>query len=224
MTRSLIPPQYVNVPASLAYGDLSRTVIVTGLRIIGLGWRYRYTRTDPIEIAELCAVCGVSRSKLYEHLGQLVTARVLQYTSGGGRFTFTFQPDAPSPVFGTERALGVVVDPCSDSCSDSSQNQQQQYSHGPEGGCGGDGGLSRLRDCEQRLAVLDRVGVCEPVRSEIAGLEYCTLEYLTAWTTWFASQSKCGVGMLIGQLRAGVPAPESQGDYISGAYAEYIQH
>ena len=232
MTRSLIPPHYVNVPSSLAYGELSRTVIVTGLRIYGLGWRHRYTRTDPIAIADLCAVCGVSRSKLYEHLGRLVTARMLQYTNTAGRFTFTFRPDRSSPVFGTDQALGVVVDPDSDSCSKSPENQQQQYSHGFEGGCGGDAIQSRFPDWQERLAVLDRVGVLEPVRSEIAGLGHITLPELEAWETWFASQSKLGVGALIAQLRAGVPppagaragAPDVKHDYISGEYAEYIQH
>jgi len=215
MTQPLLPPQYVNVPSSLAYGDLPKSVIVSGLRIVGLGWRYHYTRTDPIGTVDLCAVCGINRSQLYDHLAQLLAAKVFQYTSTAGRFTFTFQQNNPSPVFRTDPALGAAVD---------SEKQHQQYSHGFQGGCGGDSVQSGKPDWGQRLAALDRIGVREPARTEIAGLEYATAEYLDAWATWFGSQSKCGVGMLIGQLRAGVPAPESQRDYISGEYAQYIQH
>ena len=220
MTKPLLPPQYVNVPAALAYGDLSRTVIVTGLRIYGLGWRYRYTHTDPIDIADLCAVCGVSRSKFYEQLAQLVPCGLLQYTNSAGRFTFTFQHQGASPVFGTDRTLGAAGYPSSESLD----TQQQQYSHGFEGGCGGDGLHSRFRDWAQRLDALDRIGVREPARTEIADLEHVSAEYLDAWATWFGSQSKLGVGAVIAQLRAGVPAPEGQPSYIDGEYGQYIQH
>lgn len=217
MTRSLIPPRYVNIPSSLAYGDLPKSVIVSGLRIIGLAWCYRYERTDPISIEDLCQICSVTRSNMYGHLGQLLAANVFQYTTVAGRLTFTFQQSNPSPVFRTDPTLGGAVDP---------EIQQQQYSHAfdSQGESEGDGVQSCFRDWQERLDILDYIGVREPVRSEIAGLEHASVEYLEGWAGWFHTQSELGVGALIPQLRANVPAPETHDKYIGGRYSQFIRH
>ena len=222
MTKPLLPPQYVNIPTTLAYADLPRAVIVTGLRITGLAWQYHYERTDPIATADLCAVCDISRSQLYDHLSQLLDAEMLQYTKVSGQFIFTFHRPRPCPVFRTDRALSAAGYPD----TESSDVKQQQYCHGFgfEGGCGGDAAQSRFPDWAQRLELLDDIGIREPARSEIAALDHATAQYLDSWATWFCAQTDLGVGALIAQLRAGVPAPDSQRDYISGAYSQYIQH
>jgi len=222
MTKPLLPPQYVNIPTTLAYADLPRAVIVTGLRITGLAWQHHYERTDPIDTTDLCAICDIGRSQLYDHLSQLLDAGMLQYTKMAGQFIFTFHRDRPSPVFRTDGALSAADYPD----TESSEIQQQQYSHGFdfEGGCGGVAAPSSLPDWGQRLAALDRAGVREPARSEIAILEHATAAYLETWAAWFCTQTELGVGALIAQLRAGVPAPDLGRDYISGAYSQYIQH
>ena len=80
-----------------------------------------------------------------------------------------------------------------------------------------------MPDWARRRDVLDRIGVWEPVRTEIAELEHASVEYLEAWAAWFYSQDRLGVGALIVQLRAGVKAPETVNDYIGGRYSEFIQ-
>jgi len=221
MNRSPLPPQYVNVPSSLVYGDLSAAVIVTGVRIYGLGWHYRYTRTDPIAFADLCALCDIGRSQLYDHLGRLVTAGLLQYTNIGGRFRFTFRQTGISPVFRTDPTVSAAIDP--DPEFSGCKQQQQSNLLVPEGGTGGGQAPSGIPDWAERLEILDRIGIREPARSEIATLAHADSAYLQAWAGWYDGQHTVGIGGLLAQLRAAVPAPRVT-DYISGKYAEYIQH
>jgi len=59
-----------------------------------------------------------------------------------------------------------------------------------------------------RLDVLGKMGVLEPVLSELAGLEWATPEYLLAWARWLeAQQGKVGVGLVVEQVRRGAQAP-----------------
>ena len=250
-----LPPQYVYAPASLVYGDLPRSVILTGIRIWGLGWRYRYERTGKIREQELLEICGLSRSQLYEHLGRLVATGVLRFTNIAGGYLFVFDrtaariragpgpPGVSSPENRTPCPLSVVVGSslAEDACL-TVEEQQQHVVSSSEGGSGGEGrrvrktglegaGESGKPDWAERLAVLARIGVWEPVRSELAGLKWATREYLTMWAEWFEGrEDQVGVGLLVLAIRRGDEAPATVArrgrdprDYVSGEYADLIQ-
>lgn len=92
-----IPPQYSIAPSWLLYSqDLPKPVLVTALRIYGLGWRHRYQYSDPITIDELCRVLGLERTQVYEHLAQL--GGVLRYDTIAGTMRFQFSGDACPPA------------------------------------------------------------------------------------------------------------------------------
>lgn len=224
-----IPPEYVNAPAMLVYGELPRTIAMTGIRIWGLGWIHRYEQTDPIPEQELMEICRVSRSQLYEHLGRLVATGVLRYTNTGGEFTFFFDRptrrirDGPSPENRTDVTLLVVVDSSPDlwdaerSKILEEREQQQQVVSSLEGGeWGGSGGESGKPDWAARAAVLDRIKVLEPTRSEILALPWATVEYLEAWEDWWVEEfwsesfNSSGIGLVIEQIRAGIEAPATR--------------
>jgi len=61
---------------------------------------------------------------------------------------------------------------------------------------------------EARLEVLERMGVLEPTRSEIAGLAWATVEYLEAWEAWLDTQAgRVGIGLVVEQMRRGTWPP-----------------
>jgi len=64
----------------------------------------------------------------------------------------------------------------------------------------------------ERVEVLTRMGVLEPTRSELAGLEWATVEYLEGWEAWWAERfgsegGGAGVGIVVRQIRLGEEAP-----------------
>ena len=97
-----VPPKFAVLPAWLLYDrQLSKPVLVTGGRIWGLGWRYRYEQTGPLTVEELCQICDVERSTLYGHLAQLTSASVFSYTStrrGELVFRFDVRPGEEPPA------------------------------------------------------------------------------------------------------------------------------
>jgi hypothetical protein len=222
-----LPPKYANEPTWLLYElDLPKTVRLTALRIYGLGWRYKYERTDPWTIEELCAICELKRSQFYGHIQQLVVKGVLRYTSTAGVFVFDLRPSSMlKELISPENWTEVTVHD-DDPIPVVSMNHHHQYSSCIEGGSGGEAAQSGKLD-RRRLEIVDRVGIDEPTRSEIAELPWCTVEYLTSWTDWFESQTDKGVGWLVLQIRKACSAPEpiieDRTRYVTGQYADLIE-
>jgi len=233
LAKARIPPEYVNVPTALAYRkDLSAPVRETGIQIIGLGWNHNYEYTDPVTLTELCGICGVSRARLYGHLQQLVVKGVLRYTYTAVGF-----------VFDLRRSRGAMQPSVSDptgSCTDSglknetggtlqdvvvaSDHEEIATTTILEGGVGGTTAPENPAVGEARLEVLERMGVLEPTRSEMAGLAWATVEYLEAWEAWLDMQAgKVGIGLVIEQMRRGrwppICAPDRAGG--RGRYREW---
>jgi len=236
MGEARLPPWYVNVSTWLLYQvDLPSSVRVTGMRILGLGWNHDYEYTDPVPLARLCAWCGLSRARIYGHLRQLRLAGVLRYTALAGVLVFDLRPArvhsqparaGPSLNIETRDALVVVDDSSADS-EDSlileKDQQQQQVIPVLGGECEGGaeaslknetGASAEIRtgesgnpDWEARLEVLDEMGVMEPTRSQVAGLEYATVEFLEGWADWLLTQDAVGVGFVVWSMRAGQEAP-----------------
>jgi len=220
----------VNVTVWLLYQvDLPPSVRVTGMRIFGLGWNHDYERTDPVSLAQLRTWCGLSRARIYGHLRQLRLAGVLRYTALAEVFVFDLRPmrthggparAGPSLNNETRHVLSVVVvdSPLSEESLDSieeKKEQQQQHTSSLEGGSGG-AGLSLNNETRPvvsawgrrvRLEALEKMGVLEPVRSEIARLEWANLGYLMRWLFWLEDQDGVGVGLVIQQMRMGEEAP-----------------
>lgn len=212
MGEARLPPRYANIPTWLLYEvDLPRSVLVTAMRIFGLGWRYNYERTGPVSMDRLCAWCGVGRSQLYGHLQHLVGKDMLRYISTGDVFVFDLRPVsrgvALSPEIRTGSTLSVVD--VSDSDSDSeSKLKQQQGNSGSGGESEGGAGESGFPDWVGRLEALDRIGVLEPTRTELMRLAWAGEAYLEEWADWFeVAREGAGVGMVVVQVRAGVRAP-----------------
>lgn len=213
MGRDLTPPEYVNAPVALVYGDLPRAVILTGIRIWGLGWRWGYVKAGPILEEELLRVCRVGRSQLYEHLRRLLGTGVLRYSNTGGRFKFWFEKASraragPSPENRTGLVLGVVVIPdllSGDSLDSEREKQQQQIVPSLGGECEGGEGESGKPDWEERVAALDEMGVLAPVREELAGIREA--DYLGEWADWLTTQEALGAGWAVERMRAGDRAP-----------------
>jgi hypothetical protein len=228
--EALPPPRYVNAPVEFVYElELPVSVVMTGLRIYGLGWNHSYEYTDPISLMRLCELCRLGRSQMYGHLQQLVVKGVLRYTSAADVFVFDLLParrtstargrdrdvDKSSPEIRTGQTLSCCC--CSDTESEHkfTLEQQQQQSSPKGGGGGGGGGQSGNSDWAERVEVLARMGVLEPTRSELAGLEWATVEYLDAWERWWLEQvedKRPGLGVVITQVRIGVEPPASKGE------------
>ena len=231
MGEARLPPWYVNVTVWLLYEvDLPPSVRVTGMRILGLGWNHDYEYTDRVPLAQLCAWCGLSRARIYGHLRQLRFAGVLRYTALAEVFVFDLRPArahggparaGPSLNNETQHALSVVVvdSPLSEESLDSIEEKKEQQQHISylKGGSGG-GGVSLNNETRRgagesgkpdrlRLEALERMGVLEPVRSEIAGLEWASVGYLTRWLLWLEEQDGVGVGLVIQQMRMGMDVP-----------------
>lgn len=223
MGEARLPPWYVNVTRWLLYEvELPPSVRVTGMRVFGLGWNHDYEYTDPVPLAQLRAWCELSRARVYGHLRQLRLAGVLRYTALSDVFVFDLRPArahgparaGPSLNNETRHALGVVV--VSSSVTEESlilqeERQQQQVISSPMGGeCEGGGGASlknETEDWQVRLEVLEEMGVLEPTRSELAGEEWATVEYLEAWEDWFLTQDKVASGFVVCRVRDGDEAP-----------------
>jgi hypothetical protein len=208
--RSLLPPDFVHLPSRLVYGDVPAPIFRTAARIIGLGYRYKYTRTDPIGFEKLMEICDVGRSQLYAHLAWLRAKGVLDYVAHPGRmYAFTFEScdgvptSRASPEIRTGRAIDVVVDSSphpGEITHDRESGQQQQLLSDVGGGVGGGGRQSGKPD--ERLAILQEIGVLEPTRSEILSCPDVTVDYLAAWRDWYVHE--CAAAALLGRARIGV--------------------
>lgn len=231
-----IPPLFVYAPVALVYGDLPRPVVLTGLRIWGLGWRRGYESAGPVGEDELLALCGIGRSTLYGHLARLATLGVLRYSSTGGEYTFLFnkvEPMSRSPENRTEQsrkpdcspenwtggspenrtAIVVVGSPLSVSASiteEEVQQQQKQQNTSSGGECEG-GELPS--DFPDRLAALDALRIVGVVRGELARLDWATKEYLEEWVDWAtmdAGSRGLGAAFYVTQIRAFERAPRAR--------------
>jgi len=71
------------------------------------------------------------------------------------------------------------------------------------------------------VEILERMGVLEPTRSELAGLEWATPAYLEGWERWLWDQGgETRVGVVVANVRLGVRAPASKGRRRRQRYAE----
>jgi hypothetical protein len=246
-----LPPRYVNLPSFLVYSDLPPSIQRTGERIYGLAWEHNRKRT-PEEKAELptqftttlkdlIEVCQVSRRQLFAHLRVLVKRGILRYSysRSAGIYVFTLPPRSqwPPPRSGPELSAEnrtQVTVPDDDPTSIDLSVDHHQYSTRIEGGSGGESAQCG-KPHAARLGIVDRVGIDEPTRSEIAELPWCTVEYLAGWADWFESQTDKGVGWLVVQIRKARNAPEpivevrlpgrghDRTRYVTGEYADLIQ-
>jgi len=233
-----LPPWYVNVTRWLVYEvDLPRSVRMTGVQVLGLGWNHDYEYTDPVSLAQLCAWCGLSRARIYGHLRQLRLAGVLRYTALAGVLVFDLRPArahggpvraGPSLKNETRRALDVVVDSSpvtEESLTLREEKQQQQVISSLEGGSVRGGAAASLKnetganlknetgesgnpDWDERLEVLAGMGVLEPARARLAVLGWATVEYLEAWEDWFLTQDEVKAGFIVRRVEAGDEAPK----------------
>ncbi|MFZ3150233.1 MAG: hypothetical protein WA116_00960 [Anaerolineaceae bacterium] len=80
MTRPIIPPRYVNIPAGLVYDtSLSPAVRDTYIQLKGLSWGK--DKLDEIPIKQIMEVTGKSRATIYGHLAILRASGWLQFSS-----------------------------------------------------------------------------------------------------------------------------------------------
>lgn len=217
MAKARIPPVYVNIPPALVYRkDLSAPVRETGIQIQGLGWNHNYEYTDPVTLTELCGICGVSRARLYGHLQQLVVKGVLRYTYTAVGFVFDLRR--------SRGAMQLSVSDPTGSCTDSGlknetggtlldvvalpHEREEATTTILEGGVGETTTSEKPDLGEARLVILERMGVLEPTRSEMAGLAWATVEYLEAWEAWLCTQAgRVGIGLVVEQIRRQQRAP-----------------
>ena len=237
-----IPPQFVYAPVALVYGDLPRPVVLTGLRIWGLGWRRGYESAGPVGEDELLALCGIGRSTLYGHLARLATLGVLRYSSTGGEYTFLFnkvEPMPHSPKIRTAQSRKL------DGSPESWTEQSRKLDYSPENRTGGspENGTAIVvvgsppsvsasiegeevqqqqeqpSDFLDRLARLDALGIVGTVRSELALLPWATAGYLEEWVDWAmmdAGSRGLGGAYYVTQIRAGERAPRARMGRFSG--------
>ena len=214
---------------------MPRSVRLTGMRIYALGWDHNYEYTDPVAMEDLCEWCELSRRQIYDHLCRLVSKGVLRYTlldRAGLRYVFDLWPtrshavragpSEPSAEIRTGSVLSVVVGSSSlskDSLIPQTEEQQQQVVSVSSGGeCEGGAAASAENrtgwdEWHGRMEVLEGMGVVEPTRSELAGLEWVTVGYLEEWADWFEVQ--CGgarIGVVIENIRVRSEAPELSRD------------
>jgi hypothetical protein len=212
---------------------LSKPVLVTALRIFGLGWRHHYERIAPIGLDELCELCGLARTQMLGHLSLLKAKGVLRYATTDAIVTVEFcRPTttrSPSPENRTDGALHVVV-------SSSSEPEQQQYSPPPtaresgkpdrdESGLPDDPG-TLVAELSEILApdVAQRLVARYPERID-AQLEHYD---------WALAQGKAaGPGWLVRAIEENwaLPdevqrrlVPDDGYRFITGEYAEFILH
>lgn len=211
-----LPPRYANIPSALLYSDLPAAVQRTAERIWGLGWQYNYERTGAVSLDEIEVICGLSRRQVFAHLRILVNRGVLRYSYSrtAGIYVFDLLPARPvclehSAEIRTVDTLSVVV--VSDLSITASKQQQQDTSErgGSVRGGGAECGKPHCdaEEYDERVDVLEEMGVLEPTRSELVGLTWATREYLAAWWDWLEVQDGVGVGLVVSQIRAREIAP-----------------
>jgi len=230
MGRESLPPRYANIPTWLLFEvELPRSVRLTAMRIYALGWSHDYEYTDPVTLDDICEWCELSRRQIYDHLCRLASKGVLRYTlldRAGLRYVFDLRPirahgarAGPSADFRTGTALSVVASSTDLEDTSTLEEDQQQLVPVLGGGRGGGGASAEIRtgangipDWEMRLEVLDEMGVMEPTRSQVARLEYATVEFLEDWADWFLTQDAVGTGFVVWSIRAGQEAPRLSRD------------
>lgn len=231
MTR--LPPRYVKVPVELwtKWPELSKGERWTAATLAALTWTRGERVTEAIPVEELADLCEVGVSTLYGHLSRLGRVGVLSYYQVKGDVTAVFNVDdrlqtparaSPTPESWSplqKAGVHVVVEstPSGKESMITPGKEQQHYDSLLAGGEseGGNGRspenqsepLQKTRVDTQVLERLEALGILEPVRSELAGLEYVGVEYVEAWARWFEQQMELGVGGLVLQIRAGVEPP-----------------
>jgi len=249
-----VPPKYAVAPAWLLYDvRISKAVLLTALRIYGLGWRHRYERTDPVTVEELCRITELERSSLYGHIAQLRHIGVLRYATVGGMIRFELlavrAPELPGQLrpFGSEDPSEaapaepspdswthpVIHDVVSVSDPDPAETKQQQNARASESkkldGAGG------AEDADPALVALLSAHLAPDVAVKLARRfpDQERLERQVAHYQWALRRGRAtGPGWLVRAIEADwwVPgdARPAQADdgtsYISGEFAAFIQH
>jgi hypothetical protein len=231
--KPTLPPKYSIAPTWLLYHEeLAKPVLVTALRVFSLGWRNHYERIAPIGLDELCKLCGLGRTQMLGHLSLLRAKGVLRYATTDGVVTVEFcRPTttrSPSPENRTDGALHVVVS------SSSSEPEQQQYSPPPTARESGkpDGDESGEPDGDL-LAELSQILAPEVAQRLVARYSERIDEQLEHYDWALAQGRVLGVGWLVRAIEENweLPAevqrrlePEDGQRYVTGEFAEYIQH
>jgi len=197
-----VPPRYVVAPAALVFSDLPRSIVLTGIRIWALGWRYNYEYTRPVAEDDLLELLGLRRRQLFEHLKRLVSTGVLRYTTIDARLSFDFTASrllSRAPP-GRGRSSAVLRTPADMSVDDEGIDSSVHTTD------------HQQQDAGAREA-LEELGVMEPTLSEMARLSWVTEAYLAGWAAWYDEvREHVGVGFLVLRWRAGEEAPETRSD------------
>ena len=151
-----LPPSYVNMPVSVAYAEADDALIVTMTRILGLCWAYDYERTPVLTPEQLTEFTGRPRSTLYRHLKLLREMQWIRVDQAGRRIVIR-----PIIVRNTQ-----MVD------------RQAARAEVPGGELANGPGLN-----EELLQALAEIGVENPKRSQLAGLDIDPL-WVQAWHLW----------------------------------------
>jgi hypothetical protein len=151
-----LPPSYVNMPVSVAYAEADDALIVTMTRILGLCWAYDYERTPVLTPEQLTEFTGRPRSTLYRHLKLLREMQWIRVDQAGRRIVIR-----PIIVRNTQ-----MVD------------RQAARAEVPGGEPANGPGLN-----EELLQALAEIGVENPKRSQLAGLDIDPL-WVQAWQLW----------------------------------------
>lgn len=233
--KPIVPPQYSIAPTWLLYGEeLSKPVLVTALRIFGLGWRHHYERIAPIGLDELCELCGLGRTQMLGHLSLLKAKGVLRYATTDAIVTVEFcrpmTTRSPSPENRTDGALHVVVS------SSSSEPEQQQYSPTPTARESG------KPDCDESgfpddpgdlVAELSEILAPEVAERLVARYPERIMRQLEHYLWTLDRGTLAGPGWLVRAIEEDweLPAevqrwlePEDGRRYVNGEFAEFIQH
>ena len=188
-----LPPSYVNMPVSVAYAEVDDALIVTMTRILGLCWAYDYERTPVLTPEQLTEFTGRPRSTLYRHLKLLCEMQWIRVDQAGRRIVIR-----PIIVRNTQ-----MVD------------RQAARAEVPGGEPANGPGLN-----EELLQALAEIGVENPKRSQLAGLDIDPL-WLQAWQLWAKHPHRRTltnpVGNIILKLESGERPP---GEFLRAAEQE----
>ena len=207
MEAGLIPTRYVNVAASVAYGDLPDPLFRTYTRLVGLAWRDReheQTQLPVLTLEEAAVLCRLKPRAMRLHLLELARAGLLEYHGGPQALHIRILGGADVQRFAHMQNFAradddvVAVDPLS-----LEQRQQQQHA-----------GVQNFAHPQANLARLAECGVNVESREAqaVAALAHVTPELIEAWHAEL--QARAGIrnlpGYLLHILRTTTQAPRAE--------------
>lgn len=205
MEAGLIPTRYVNVAASVAYGDLPDPLFRTYTRLVGLAWRdreYDQTQLPVLTLAEAALLCRLKPRAMRLHL--LALARVgLVECQGTPQALQIHILTGKVQTFAHVQNFALPDDDVVDDDPLSLEKGQQQHA-----------GVQNFAHEQANLAALAECGV-DPKIGEaqaVAVLAHVTPELIAAWHAEL--QARAGVrnppGYLLHVLRTTAQAPRAE--------------